>query len=152
MQKIYILRHMYNFFDNKGRQQIENKFLGIYSSREELKKAIGRYYLLEGFNKYPKTCFIMEKWILDKDMSWKEGFIKDFEVIDFQCLEELYDENTGGFDVSSWLVGKKPNDETPEEFAERILNEKYGKGDWSLYEGLLEEYNDIILWRRLCFD
>ncbi len=42
--------------------------------------------------------------------------------------------------------------ESPMQFANRLMNEKYGENNWNLNEGLREEYNDLILWGEICFE
>ena len=153
MKYIFILKHIYEFDDSNGNKQFEDKFLGIYSSEKEAKDAIERYFVLSGFNQHPKDCFVVEKWEVDKDTTWKEGFVKSFEANGIREIAEFYDESMGGFDVSNWLMGKRPlGGESAEEFAVRMMNEKFGDGNWNLDEGLREEYNDLILWGRLCFE
>lgn len=153
MKYIFILKHIYEFYDSNGYKQFEDKFLGIYSSEKKAKDAIERYFVLSGFNQYPKDCFVVEKWEVDKDTTWKEGFVKSFEANGIREVAEIYDEGMDGFDVSSWLMGKSPFDgESVEEFAVRMMNEKFGEGNWNLDEGLREEYNELILWGRLCFE
>ncbi|MCX4296455.1 MAG: hypothetical protein OSJ73_05410 [Lachnospiraceae bacterium] len=49
--------------------------MGIYSSEQEALKAIERYYSLAGFKKYPKECFVVDKYIVNEDNGWKEGFV-----------------------------------------------------------------------------
>ena len=52
MNHLYLLIHTYEFCDGT-----EIKLLGIYSTREKAKEAKARFYALEGFNKYPESCF-----------------------------------------------------------------------------------------------
>lgn len=146
MNYIYLLRHIYEFKDSQKRKQYENKFLGIYSSRREVDKAIERYINLPGFKEYSKKCFVVEKWAINKDMNWKEGFIKSFEARDSAVVSNKYDYNTSGFDVSSWVQGRKlQENENATNYVNRILNEKFGIGNWSFEEGLGEEYINLML-------
>lgn len=153
MAFVFMLKHIYKFTDSKGYEQFEDKFLGIYSCERKVNEAIERYFVLSGFNQHPRECFVIERWEIDQDTSWKEGFIKSFEANKIKKIAEKYDENTGGFDVSSWLFGKMPIiNESPMEFANRLMTEKYGENNWNLDEGLREEYNDLILWGEICFE
>ncbi len=151
MENIYFLRHVYKFIDDYGFEQYEDYVLGFYSSEAKALDAVERYFVLPGFNQYPKKCFIIEKWKMDNDMTWKDGFIKSVEAIHLKSIPDQYDENTRGFDVSSWAEGKeKKEEETKKEFAMRLLNERYK--DCCLNNGLYEEYLALLLWGELCFD
>ncbi len=151
MKYIYLLRHIHKFIDDYGHEQYENYVLGFYSCEGKALNAVERYFVLPGFTQYPKKCFIIEKWKLDNDMTWKDGFIKSVEAIYLEPISEKYDENTRGFDVSKWAEGKEKKErETKEEFAIRILNERYK--DCCLDRGLYEEYLALLLWGEICFD
>ena len=71
MENIYFLRHVYKFIDDYGFEQYEDYVLGFYSSEAKALDAVERYFVLPGFNQYPKKCFIIEKWKMDNDMTWK---------------------------------------------------------------------------------
>jgi hypothetical protein len=46
-------------------------------------------------------------------------------------------------DVPSWAKGQKPREgESAQDFAERLLNEKYGRGEWK--KGARSEYSEIV--------
>lgn len=151
MKYIYVLKHVYKFIDDNENEQYEDQVLGFYSCKTEILNAIERYAILPGFNKYPKKCFIMEKWELDNDTTWKDGFIKSVEALNLKPIADKYDENTAGFDVSTWVEGKEMNEgETNREFATRLLNERYT--DWNLEDGLYAEYLALLLWGGLCFE
>lgn len=153
MAFVFILKHIYKFIDSCGYIQFEDKFLGIYSSNDKVQQAIGRYFALPGFKEYPRECFVVEKWEIDKDTTWKEGFVTSVEAAKLREIAEKYDMDTPGFDVSSWLLGKSPLDgENAREFADRLMDEKYGEGKWNLNEGLREEYIDLVLWGEICFE
>lgn len=154
MKELYILRHIYNFEGEDGsRYLFEDKFLGIYSSMEKAEEAIERYIEMEGFQLYPRKCFQIEKWKTNLDSAWREGFVKMYEANLLKESAERYDENDGGFDVSSWLSGEMPyKKETPLEFAKRMLDEKFGEGNWNLQDGLLEEYNNLLLYGEIGFE
>lgn len=154
MRELYILRHIYNFEGEDGSQyQFEDKFLGIYSSKEKAGEAVNRYIEMEGFRQYPRECFKLEKWEVNQDTAWREGFVKMQEANLFDEALEQYDENSGGFDVSSWLLGVIPyKKEPPLEFAKRVMDERFGEGKWNLQEGLLEEYNTLLLYGEVGFE
>jgi hypothetical protein len=45
--------------------------------------------------------------------------------------------------VPSWAKGQKPREgESAQDFAERLLNEKYGRGEWK--KGARSEYSEIV--------
>ena len=73
MKIVYLLSHVYEYYDGEERE--ERKELGIYESESLANKAIERYYKLPGFSRYPKDCFYIEKYILNEDKWWNEGFI-----------------------------------------------------------------------------
>lgn len=149
--EIYFLKFIYKFIDDNENEQYEPYMLGYYSSETKALEAIERYSKLPGFNRYPKKCFFIEKWNLDEDMTWKDGFVKSVEAINLRPIAEKYDENTSGFDVSSWVMGKEKNPgETDKEFAMRLLKERYN--DFCLDRGLYEEYFELLIWGELCFD
>lgn len=150
MKYIYVLRHVYKFIDDNENEQYQDYVLGFYSSEAKALEAVERYFVLPGFNKYPKKCFIIEKWELDHDTTWKDGFIKNVEALNLKPVADKYDENTDGFDVSSWVAGKEMDEETKEEFAVRLMNEKYE--NYHLEEGLYEEYLALLLYGELCFE
>lgn len=50
-------------------------------------------------------------------------------------------------DAPSWAKGKKPNKgEKADDFAKRILNDKYGKGKWKNGPG--SEFSEIKKWAQ----
>ena len=57
-EKVYVLQHVYFYGEDK--EHVEAKMLGVYSSEENVKLAIERYYQLEGFNEYSKECFVSD--------------------------------------------------------------------------------------------
>lgn len=74
MKKVYLLIHTYEFCDS-----IETKFLGIYSTRKKAEEAKARFYPLEGFRKYPESCFYISSFSLDED-KWHGGFVSSDEI------------------------------------------------------------------------
>lgn len=73
---IYILWHTYEYIDSNGYEEMEQKFLGIYSTYELAEQARDRYYKLPGFCDYAKDCFFIEDTDVDIDFAWNEGFFK----------------------------------------------------------------------------
>ncbi len=71
---VYLLRHTYEYGEEMEHE--ETKIIGIYSSREKAEEVIKRFVLLPGFKNYPEEYFVIEEYLLDKDMWWTEGFIK----------------------------------------------------------------------------
>ena len=72
---IYQLSHNYIREDEDSVDEEDRKFLGIYSSKLEAKKAIERYHKLPGFDRYPIDCFLVGKRKLNEDSAWTDGFI-----------------------------------------------------------------------------
>ena len=77
---IYLLTHSYSIGKDKFYDEVRN--LGIYSSRKKARKALKKYRKKKGF-KFHLDGFYIEKWEVDKNFQWKEGFgfgcIKGFE-------------------------------------------------------------------------
>jgi len=72
---IYNLSHNYIREGETSEDVEDRKYLGIYSSTLEAKKAIERYHQLEGFNLHPVECFLITREKLNEDSAWTEGFI-----------------------------------------------------------------------------
>lgn len=68
MEYLYLL-HSYEI---EGHD--ETKFIGIYSSRELAEKSMEICYKRPGFREYPKNCFHIDKYEVNKNY-WEEGFI-----------------------------------------------------------------------------
>lgn len=75
MNHIFLLSHSYEYNHYNGYEELEDKNLGIYLTKQKAKEAAERYYKLPGFNKYPFDCFFIEKIEIDKDYGWEEGFV-----------------------------------------------------------------------------
>lgn len=75
MERIFLLTHEYEYLDSHNYEELEQKYLGVYSSREAAEEAAKRYYIHPGFNKYPFDSFYIDEVELDKDSSWEEGFV-----------------------------------------------------------------------------
>ena len=91
MEKVYLLIHSYSCDEYD-----ETKILGVYATRENANDAIKRYRDLDGFREYPKECFYISEYILDKDMNWNEGFVStDVIEEDFRKLTMCFNEWLG---------------------------------------------------------
>lgn len=75
MNHIFVLWHSYEFNHCDGYEELEQKCLGVYSTKEKAEQAAERYYKLLGFNKYPFDYFCIDKIEVNKDSAWEEGFI-----------------------------------------------------------------------------
>lgn len=73
MEFIYVLMHSHLCEDEPEAEDV--KLLGVYSSESNAKLAIERYYKLEGFCNYPIDYFSIDKFKIDIDSSWIEGFV-----------------------------------------------------------------------------
>lgn len=71
--KVFVLTHEYEYKVDYY-EELEQKYLGIYSSEEKAQQAAKRYYQLPGFNKYPFNCFHVIEEEMDGDSGWTEGF------------------------------------------------------------------------------
>lgn len=74
MKKFYLLHHYYDCGPEDDFYECR-KNLGLYETEELAKKALRRYRKLEGFKDFNKNTFIIEEYVLNKDMYWEEGFI-----------------------------------------------------------------------------
>ncbi|MBP3194837.1 MAG: hypothetical protein J6M05_04145 [Cardiobacteriaceae bacterium] len=131
MKEIYLLTHHRKYEDGSGS---DIKLLGTYSSLEEIEKVLPHYRKQPGFCDYPDD-FVIEKYELDEQTDWNEGFIL-------------------GKNIPSWAseeVAKQ--NETAEEFALRLYKEQYGKEpirlSYSEFAALLEyakKKKTYVLW------
>ena len=69
---VYLLTHTYpvgkdKFFD-------EVRIIGVYSSKKKGEEALLEYQYKEGFKSHIDG-FYSEKWEVDNDFEWSEGFI-----------------------------------------------------------------------------
>ena len=93
----------------------EVKLIGAFSSEEEAQRIIEKYKKLPGFKYYPNDFYISE-YKIDVP-AWREGFL-------------------------TWAKGEKPlAGENGNDFAKRLLDEKYGKGNWN--KGPRSEHNKL---------
>lgn len=75
MNHIFLLSHIYEYNHPDGYEELEDKSLGVYLTKQKAEEAAKRYYKLPGFNKYPFDCFLIEEMEIDKDYGWSEGFV-----------------------------------------------------------------------------
>ena len=68
----FLLLHSYEV-SYYGKLFDETKIIGIYSSREKAEAVKKKYASIQGFDKYPVTCFYISEYTVDED-DWKEGF------------------------------------------------------------------------------
>ena len=93
MSKVYVLSHVYEYGEDNEFDEV--KELGIYSTKEKAEQAVDRYYALNGFNRYPRSCFQIDEQELDVDAFWTEGFMTYEEINEYQkenniCQGEEY--------------------------------------------------------------
>lgn len=69
MSQVYVLQHQHEKDD--GIKEV--KFIGVYSSHSEARKAVMRLSLLPGFRDTPDG-FHIDEYPVDKDQ-WAEGFV-----------------------------------------------------------------------------
>ena len=85
--KVYVLSHIYEYGENFEFE--ESKLLGVYSSKRRAKEAIERYFALDGFKKYPKSCFKIAECYLDIDFEWTDGFMTWEEIEKYQSENNI---------------------------------------------------------------
>jgi len=78
MDKVYLLEHSYEviYDDISEAYYNETKTIGIYASREKAEEVIQRYKNIQGFNKYPETCFYISEWLgiqKTSEESWEDN-------------------------------------------------------------------------------
>jgi len=83
---VYILTHSYEYGENGEYDEV--KYLGVYSIEDNAKRAVEFFYGLPGFNKYPKSCFYIGKYQIDKNAGWEEGFISSDEASSIQTSND----------------------------------------------------------------
>ena len=70
--EIFLLYHSYEY--GKQNEHEAKKNLGIYSSLKSASEAVNRYKNLQGFNQFPKKCFIIDKFTQNIDNYFTNGF------------------------------------------------------------------------------
>lgn len=69
---VFMLWHIHELKDDFGTHD-EEKFIGVFSSEAQAKKAIELLKNREGFRDYPLSCFEIHKTEVDR-MNWIDGF------------------------------------------------------------------------------
>lgn len=69
MQELYLLYHAYEI---NGYEKI--KILGIYTNYQNAEQAKQIYLKQEGFRDFSSHCFVIDKYIANKNSNWQEGF------------------------------------------------------------------------------
>jgi hypothetical protein len=69
MPIVFVVQHVHTF---KNKEE-DVKFIGVFSSNENAKRAVARLKKLPGFSRSPKGFYI-DRYELDK-VHWEEGFI-----------------------------------------------------------------------------
>ena len=87
MKFVYLLTHSHECKDDPFADDF--KILGAYTSADNAKEAIERYFKLEGFSRYPKDCFSVDKYKLDADTNWIEGFVSIEEAEEYRQANNL---------------------------------------------------------------
>lgn len=90
-ETVYVLTHVYEYGENNEFDEI--KELGIYSTRQKAEEAIERYCVLEGFNRYPRSCFQICEQRVDVDYEWTEGFMTAEEIEMYQSDNDICQSN-----------------------------------------------------------
>ena len=121
MEKVYLLQHSYEI-NYEGISFNNTKIIGIYSTKEKAEDVVQRYKNIQGFNKYPISCFYIDEYQLDENQ-WTEGFVGSDELHeDFKSLTLL---------INKWLGIQKPVEESWE--------------DNNYYQALCEVNNKVYL-------
>ena len=75
MNKVYLLQHCYEQYDDYGESE-EVKLIGVFSDMEIVNKIIDEYIDLPGFDLFERDAFIVDEYELDKEY-WSEGFFEN---------------------------------------------------------------------------
>jgi uncharacterized protein YutD len=70
---VYLLRHEYEYGEENEYEA--TRTIGVYSKRKLAIKVIEHLRYLAEYCNYPKNSFVIEKYKIDKDIRWEEGFI-----------------------------------------------------------------------------
>ena len=87
---VYFLEHSYEYGENNEHECI--KSLGIYSSYEKANLALLHYCKLDGFSSYPLDSFSIQKFEIDVNTNWTDGFVSWNEAVEYQKANNLYDD------------------------------------------------------------
>ena len=94
MKKVYLLQHSYEKTCNDVTYD-ETKIIGIYLSREKAESVINKYIPIQGFDKYPVSCFYIDEYNIDED-NWAEGFVGTDEIArDFETVTSCFNDWLG---------------------------------------------------------
>ncbi|GHU57119.1 hypothetical protein AGMMS49975_21940 [Clostridia bacterium] len=69
---VYDLSHAYEYgidFED------DIRLIGIYSSKQAAEDSLERHFCLKGFNEHSRDCFVIDKYVVDKDACWLDGFV-----------------------------------------------------------------------------
>ncbi len=70
---VYLLWHTYELTNDSGTHD-EDKLIGVFSSKQKANEAISVLKDKDGFRDHPLSCFMTEKYEVDKISNWSEGF------------------------------------------------------------------------------
>ena len=68
---VYLLTHSYPVGEDKFFDEV--RIIGVYSSKKKAKENLLKYQYKEGFKSHIDGFYI-EKWKVDNDFEWREGF------------------------------------------------------------------------------
>ncbi len=74
MMKVYLLKHSYSYEIFDGIMTENGVFIGTYSTKEKAKVTIEKLKSVQGFNRFPKSCFQITPCIIGEE-HWTKGFI-----------------------------------------------------------------------------
>ena len=122
MIKVYLLEHSYAY--GVASEHDETKAIGVFSSRSLAEKTIMKYKELPGFKEFSIGCFYISEYDLDQEL-WTEGFVE-----------------VKSTEIPSWAKEGTPKFlESGSDFANRLMNERYGSGNYK--KGPDSEYNKL---------
>lgn len=73
MNEFYRLEHYHVTYG-----YLNSVYIGTFTSLQLVEEVIDRLIDKPGFNKHPRSCFKIQKVIVD-DFGWKNGFVKTTE-------------------------------------------------------------------------
>lgn len=73
--KVYVITQSYE--GGKDVEHEESKFIDVYSSKNIAEQTVNYYSTLPDFSQYPKSCFYIEEYELDKNAGWEEASKKE---------------------------------------------------------------------------
>ena len=87
LKKVYVLMHTYEY--GQDNEHESTKLLGVYSSKKQANEAVKRYRALDGFKKYPLSCFAVNECVLGVDYEWTDGFMTWEEIEEYQAQNNI---------------------------------------------------------------